>query len=135
VWADVQPEQDVGWGKRWYNEEGPVIAQDEHEERAKLDGHTRTELASSTEEGDDCMMEKTVRILENTGSKAVEKVEEEAKKAKEGNMTAEGEQKITEDKRLSEAGVRALLLTWAMGALAAGVLSLVFTLCFKPGWT
>jgi len=81
------------------------------------------------------MMEKTVRMLEGTGSKAVEKVVEEAKKAKEGNMTAEGEREKIEDKRLSEAGVKALLLTWAMGALTAGVLSLVFTLCFKPRWT
>ncbi|KAK3081069.1 hypothetical protein LTS18_010518 [Coniosporium uncinatum] len=135
VWTDGQPEQDVGWGKRWYNGERPAIAQDKHEERAKLDGHTRTELASSTEEGNDCMMEKTVRMLEGTGSKAVEEVVEEAKKAKEGNMTAEGEREKIEDKRLSEAGVKALLLTWAMGALTAGVLSLVFTLCFKPRWT
>jgi len=135
VWANVQPEQDVGWGKRWYYEERPAITQDEHEERAKLNGRTWTELASPTEEGNDCTMEKTVRILKDTGSKAVEKVEEEGEKTKEGSMTAEGDQEKIEDKRLSEAGVKALLLTWAMGALTAGVLSLVFTLCFKPRWT
>jgi len=95
-------------------------------------------LAGSAKEWRDCTAEKTVQILESRGSEMDRKAEgeaEKAEKAQKESPAAEEKQGEFAEERLREAGVKALLLTWVMGALLAGVSSLVFTLLFKPRWT